>query len=508
MLKPRTHLLLEPDTELYKPFLNPLLEQKDSTYKLIAESGILWNTYKNIEQHLAHQPLAHDDPRVEQPNNALLFIANLGYYPQKSYQGFASITTLMIHQLLSAVRTRSIFQQYGLVRMLVWMQDKEKRVILPRVIPWRKKFAVEAEILCEKISEIAGSDELATIGRRERSLDLDGARIVRSKMQEAGVKTPKSRMGQLEREAAGNGDEDTRSGVVRPFLKDLEEMEAKYARKEFCSYHDADGSPVYIMPGDNTKVHLRNGRRTPEWLQLLALRYRAAHLNKAASTNDQFLTEYDSIMDSLSKLEGSQGEEADEARTALRARKKKWLADMEALTGNQEALVWTRLDDRRAFRQDPPILLWDRREAEPLKVNTTDFFPQHEMCLLDFEPKPFWPLFRGQNSANYDYVDFVLAALFSHPTHSIVRALKSLAPGADEWIIPRCPSLRDTSKGGSADLDLLSVRTLNQEMVRELMEAWMGWPFRPTKAGMLSRTDARPGFFDDEDEMVPTVGSI
>ena len=92
---------MEPDAEFYQPFLKPLLE-KSSKYKLIPESGMIWENLRKLETEnlLPNQELLFNgDMRLDQQNNSLLFIANFGYYPNKSYQGFPSITTLMIHQL-------------------------------------------------------------------------------------------------------------------------------------------------------------------------------------------------------------------------------------------------------------------------------------------------------------------------------------------------------------------------------------------------------------------------
>jgi mitochondrial transcription factor 1 len=503
-VKPRSHILFEPDFELYQPFLQPLLDKKGSKYKLIPKSGILWdnlNLVKSKDYLPSQEVFSKGDARLEKSNDSLLFIANLGHYPSKIYQGFPSISALMVHQLLSAVRTHSLFQEYGLVRMLIWMHDKEKKVAYPRVITHRKKFSIEAEISCENIFEIAGSDEFASRFRREHRLDLEGARTVLSRMTKANIETPSARMGKLQTGALHNLEIPAESGTsaIRPILKDLEEMEARYARREFCSYYGDDGKPVYL-DAEIAQRGPKGLKRTPEYLQLLALRWRLNYINSNNDRVDHFLVEYESILAEQQKLAQVDTPDAQERKDELRKQLLAWKAQVDRLPPNVEPLLWQRIDDRRAFRQDPPILLWDRREAEPLAVFEEDFFPQHEMCLLDFHPKSIWPVFQGEKIANYDYVEFILSALFINPTHSIIRGLKALAPGADEWIIPRCPSLTNTAKGGLTDLNLLSIRTLNQDMLREIMEAWMDWPFRPTKGEMISKMGNRGNWSGDDDD--------
>jgi transcription factor 1 len=504
-IKPRSHILFEPDFKLYQPFLQPLLDKKDSKYKLIPKSGILWDNLNLVKSgdYLPNQSLLpKGDPRLEKSNDSLLFIANLGYYPPKIYQGFPSISSLMVHQLLSAVRTHSIFQEYGLVRMLIWMSDKEKKVVYPRVITHRKKFSIEAEISCESISEIAGSDEFASRFRREHGLDLDGAHNVLDRMTKANIETPSARMGKLQTEALYNSETSVEGGTatIHPVLKNLNEMEARYSRREFCSYYDEDGKPVYL----DHEGGLRGPRalkRTPEYLQLLALRSRLKHINTNNDRADRFITEYESIIAEQKNLEQVDTPNAQEKKDELRKQLLAWKAQVDRLPPNVEPVIWQRIDDRRAFRQDPPILLWDRREAEPLVVFEEDFFPQREMCLLDFQPKSIWPVFQGQNIANYDYFEFILSALLINPSQSVVRGLKALAPGADEWIIPRCPALTNTAKGGLTELDHLSIRTLNQEMLLEIMEAWMNWPFRPSKSEMISKMGSRASWSGDDGDI-------
>ncbi len=501
-IKPRSHILFEPDFELYQPFLQPLLDKEGSKYKLIPKSGILWDNLNLVKSrdYLPNQELlAKGDSRIEMANDSLLFIANLGYYPSKIYQGFPSISSLMLHQLLSAVRTHSIFQEYGLVRMLIWMRDTEKKVAYPRVITHRKKFSIEAQITCDNIYEIAGSDEFASKFRREHGLDLAGARNVLSRMAKANIETPSARMGKLQTEALHNLEtlEEGGIGVIRPIFKDLKEMEERYTRREFCSYYDEDGKPVYLDP---TQRGPRQVKRTPEYLQLQALRWRLNHMNNNNDRVDHFLIEYESIISKQQDLEHIDTPDAREKKDELRKQLLAWKAQVDRLPPNVEPVLWQRIDDRRAFRQDPPILLWDRRKAEPLAVFEDDFFPQQEMCLLDIHPKSIWPIFRGENIANYDYFEFILSALFINPAQSIVRGLKALAPGADEWIIPRCPSLTNTAKGGLTELDHLSIRTLNEDMLQEIVEAWMDWPFRPTKGEMISRMGSRASWSGDEEE--------
>lgn len=504
-IKPRSHILFEPDFALYQPFLQPLLDQDGSKYKLIPKSGILWdnlNLVKGVDFLPDQELLPKGDPRLEMSNDSLLFVANLGYYPSKIYQGFPSISLLMVHQLLSAIRTHSIFQEYGLVRMLIWMRDKEKKVVYPRVITHRRKFAIEAEISCKTISEIAGSDELASKYKRQHELDLESTRNVLKRMAKANVETPRARMGKVQAETLQNpeilseGSRDT----LHPISKELKEMEARYARREFCSYYDDDGNPVYLDP-EGTLRGPRATKRTPEFIRFMWLRSRLKYLNTNSDRADRFILEYESIIAEQQILEHVDTINAQERRDELEKRLLAWKFQIDRLPPNAEPAIRQRIDDRRALRQNPPVLLWDQREAEPLVVLENEFFPPQEMCLLDFQPRSIWPVFKGNNLANYDYFEFIVGTLLTNPSQSVSRGLKALAPGADEWIIPRCPSLTNAANGGATDLDQLTIRTLNHDMLQEIMEAWMGWPFRPTKSEMISKMGSGDSWTGDDDDV-------
>lgn len=497
---------MEPDDGLYLPYLQPLLDKEGSTYKLVPSSGVIWANLNKFEEDnlLPHQQLLPErDPLLNQKNDSLLLVANLGYYPARAYMGFTSITNLMIHQLLSAVRGNALFQGYGLVRMLIWMLDKEKKQVLPRVVSHRRKSTLEAELSCENIFEIAGSDLLVGADRREHNVDLESAKIVRKKMEKAQILTPPSRVGELEALAAETSSKKSSSSVIRPFDKELAELKERYARREFPACYDKEGEPVFLDLDDARRSKRPRGcALTPEYQRLCHLTYRVNQSSRKTNVVDRALAEYYEITQQLIDIEGQESEEVTSTRKALVEKFEKWKEDIEGLQPDLHMQIWQRLEERRMFRQDPPVLLWDRRYAEPLKVTPKEFYPQQEMCLLDFHPQPAWPILSAShgNLSNYDDFEFILGALFITPTQSVVSGLKSVAPGADEWILPRCPSMRDTTRGGTVDLNHLTVRSMSVEHFRELFEAWMDWPFKPSKAEMLMRHGSQNVSDEEEDD--------
>lgn len=146
LIKPRSHILMEPDQGTYSQFLQPLVDEPGSTYSLVPKSGIIWSELETImnKEYLPHQEAyPASDPRLCEINKTLLVVANLAYHPEKPYKGFSSLTRMVLYQFLSAVKANSLFHRYGMVRMLLWVGDDERTKIIPRGLGSRRKAAVE-----------------------------------------------------------------------------------------------------------------------------------------------------------------------------------------------------------------------------------------------------------------------------------------------------------------------------------------------------------------------------
>lgn len=552
-LKPRTHILMEPDDAFYKPLLQPLIDAEGSTYKFIPKSGVVWASLQEAlsSELLPHQEvLEKEDHRLEAPNNTLLLVANLGYNPRKPYRGFPSITNLVIHQLLSAARSHSLVHKYGLVRMLIWVDNEEKKMILPRTIQLRRKATVEAEITCRYIAEVASSTDTAGY-MRDPNLDLKGSIAVLGKMKDAGISTPKDRQGNLEIEATQtiSNSQSTKAGPKIPGHKKLDDLERQFAAGAFSMFQDTPegrlASEVVLNPdrvksrspewdrmtllinkekdmhkkgykfhygdelrqlqegfasgelrkytalennyGGSGKVII-NKHYTPEFRALNTLRimHRGAEANKAKAA--VLAAEYEAIISMCKQVATLEGAAATQLQEKIDASYEIWRENI-ALVNKDITLgvVYHMMDNSIAFSQDPPILYWDRRTAEPLKAEPEEFFPGTEMALLDFQPQTLWPLLRENFAENYDVLEFFLSNLLVSPVQSVREGITSLAPGAFEYLIPECPSITDPRKGGSPFLETMTVRSLTLEMYKELLEAWLKWPFRPSRYELLSK---------------------
>ena len=470
-LQPRTHILLEPDRGLYEPILKPLLDAPNSKYVFIPKSGVVWGHLEKVlsKQYLPEQdPLTQGDPRLEQPNNTLLFIANLGYHPRKLFAGFPSLTTLVLHQLLSSVQTNSLFQRYGLVRMLIWVGDDERRTILPKTVTFRRKSSIEAEIACESITEVASSTKPLTLWRRAEELDIKTANKVVKKMKDSGIVTPEQRQS-LELEE-----------VLETEAKDVDEPEEqalKYRYEKDLLELEAAVGPKGELGG------------TREDLQRLRdLQYRKRADDKRADRLLHVCNEYDKIVELQKELyNASDKEKVVLVKKELDERCQLWTNTFDDLPEEYQANVQHAVDDRQCADLPEPTLLWDRRLYEPLKVYPEDFFPTYEMALLDFQPRATWPIFRENKQEHLEIFEYMTSQLLILPTQSIKRGFTALWPGVFEWLIAECPSITNPNKGGNMNPELMTVRRLTQDMLKEMVEAWVRWPLKPTRFELMAR---------------------
>ncbi|KAK6071953.1 hypothetical protein SCUP234_09442 [Seiridium cupressi] len=466
-LQPRSHILMEPDADLYTPFLEPLLKKKGTT--LVPKSGIVWKDLNSVlnPQYLPKQKIV--DRRSEQanmPNDTLLVTCNLSFHPRKRFVSFESLAMLLLHQFMDAVKTSSIFHKYGQVRMLVWTRREDKTNILPRLLQKRRRTALDGELLCDYIHEVVGWNgrEYAQFARDtviERASTVSALR----KMKKAKIQVPQGResdslkqaMEDIKRRKLTQTPGEVPPMVERPFLETLQSLKASEP-----------------MPGTKDRKQLQEY----QW------RFNSDH--KRAENQLEYMQRHAK----LSALKTA-GESSDEE---IRAAEKE-LGDMlDRLPLAAKSEFSTVKDNLHLWRQEEPVLHWDRRLYEPLIALPEEFYPNVACCLLDIQPRPVHHLVRdigaGSSRAGESF-ELILKAMWGEPKAPIDKALESVWPGASDWIIPRCPSLRDPAQGG-ININVkemgLSVRTLNTKQWQELLEQWYQWPFRPEFQDLVARS--------------------
>ncbi|KUJ21485.1 S-adenosyl-L-methionine-dependent methyltransferase [Mollisia scopiformis] len=472
-LKPRSHIMMEPDDAVYAPFLQPLVDKPNSTYKLVPKSGIIWTQLEKIltEEYLPQQKkLSSSDPELSRANTSLLVIGNLGVTPRKPYKGFGSLAQLTLYQFLSAMKAHSLFHQYGLIRMLLWVNDEEKSTVLSRSVRQRSKATIEMEIACPQSAEIASStSRLPEAYQREPSIDFEGLRQVLERMKKNGIKTPPGRESIMMDELA--------QGTSVETIRKFRERPNQVAKLEEMRRGGVDVTSSGKLSG--TEDSNLNKYR------YIASSLKSFHRKRAAMR--ELVEEHNEIMALAKDLHNRpSSKETDSTRDNYLQRHAAWRQRVSTeigLKSNAELQLW--LDNWHCFHEQ--YLIWDRREFEPLRVRADEFYPQKEMALFDLWPETQSPILRENYPENDEILEFIIAQLYLTPTQSVQKGLGSLWPGAFEWLSEHCPSIKDPTKGGWPDLNEMNIRRLSSDMFLEILEAWVEWPWRPTRWDIMHK---------------------
>lgn len=462
---------MEPDQALYSQWLKPLVERPGSTYSLVPESGIIWTDLETImnKEHLPFQEAyPAGDPRLYEVNKTLLVVANLAFHPEKPYKGFASLTRMVLYQFLSAVKANSLFHRYGLVRMLLWVGDDERTKLLPRAVGNRKKSEVEMEMACSKVTEIASSTNVAVVPRlgRDPHLDFMALPQVLKTMNEKGITIPTGRESLLITEWAQGSSKFLSEYKALPYTVACLKEIHKELQTGIGSLSENELQKKLKAYKAKRSMLITHYRKTQKLLDLLGIEEAIVVLEKKLYRNTDSV-EVGTIKQDLASL---RDQHETISLTYLNNR------DLEELS--------RMADNSRALHEQ--LMFWDQRDFEPLRAHAHEFFPSKEMALINLIPASL-PVIRENYPESDEVLEFILAHLFLQPTRSLKAGLKSLWPGASDWLIEHCPSLTDPNKGGWADLDKISIRRLTAGMCQEILEAWFEWPWRPTRFDIMHR---------------------
>lgn len=478
-LQPRSHVLLEPDAELYRPFLQPILDKPGTT--LTPLSGIIWRELTSVlsPEYLPHQVVPDD---LNARNDTLLVTANLCFHPKKRFLNFESIAFLILHQFVHAIRHGSLFQRYGLVRMLIWTRTDDKLSFIPRNIQRRRRQALENDFVCEWVQEVCGGETAATGWFvREDAIDNASALATAKRMRAAHFKLPAGR------EPTG-------------FLETLAALESKKRAKTPGKHIPMFRRPYHDVLDDLRAVDEKHSfdEESEELKMMNNYTWReSSDLRKAKRLHE--------LSKSLDKLVGLYKAKA--APSEIAAASLEWNTEMLGCAKTLSDEFVTYKDNLNAYRRSPRLLQWDKRAYEPMTVESSEFFPNVHCSLLDIQPKAPHPLLRqsGPNSNRAgDIFDVILGSMMHHSTQTIGGGLDSLWPGAADYILPRWTSGQDLSRGAfppNLRCAELSPRQMDARQWEELLELWMEWPFHPEFHEMVGRIQDDPT--DKLDDSVP-----
>lgn len=497
-LHPRSHILLEPQPELYGQFLQPLVDTPGSTFQLATGDTTSFDTYRELIDNglFPHQRrVSPDDAGPHGQNNSLLVTGQLMWDPKLPGIGFDSMAKQLLQRFAAMSWAYDIFHAYGPVRMLLWTTRDDLRTSFPQ----SSRLIGKSSMYLNKVSNT--TEVVQPLQTPRRSVGTSSGREPRYTLQslvramkvarENGLELPTHRRtdihdfaNDVEKMTNGTGIIDIAKcteylknqqlsgkstvglvpeSVIRSYLE--QEARAKDPKKFYD--HEAIKSSKHdvVMTEEGRLATVRKGTRNHFAKQavqkdaIVDIGEAIYHLEcQVLGTTSQ--TQKESALESLKKLNH-------EFEEAVRLRNE-----------NVRQQVFSDLDDRIGLCSPVPPLRWDARPFEPLVMQPDEAWPRNRVSLVDVEPKP---IPEGQSAESLEYFQDFLLGLLWRPAATLPEALGNIQSGAGE-IIDQVPILRDPARGGRLDMNHLRVRMLTLEMIDELCKAYREWPFRSPDA--------------------------
>ena len=470
---------MDEDAAFYESFTKELTSRDNVV--VIPKSGAMWDDLKNMmDEHLSHHQKT--DPRKPaERNNELLVVANVAGWPRTKSSKSGTFGRLLTYQFISSIRNSSLFQQYGLVRMLLWTNEEDKRNLVPRTVQERRKMTMETEMSCEWIREVVGRDD-DSYHKRDYLVDL-----------ESGVKAV-ARMNKHLRTV--NIPPERQTDMYKVLQNDPELMKRRRFSVEapprfknsFQEQIDMLESKGQLTKAEQTQLSNAKKRLVPANNQLM----RAQRLLQ--------------LQDKIRSYEVSTQDDAPRWRKNV---KEEWDEEMSKLSRIDRSMFDLLLEMQHHLNHnDPPTFFWDRRLAEPLVPQPEEFIPNAPLALIDVQPKAPHRVFleRGPGSTrSADITELIIQALWLTPVAPVKRAMDNLWPGfAEEY--EKIDSLRNPKLGGFPYDEFMTVRRLRENQLFDVVERFLDWPFRPDYRELFYRHLEYSGRDEEQQERMDPVG--
>ena len=490
VVKPRRHLLVEPAYQKsFQPYLQPLLDAPGSKYKLLQ-----WENHsekRSPKRYLKEgllpdqKGLDIDSPKTGGCNDSLLFIVNFVGLGEVKGRGLPrGQSEAWMSDWFKAANDEEGFHRNGFVRLLGWMDNGEKDSYVPRTPTDRNGSAFRNDLISHA-EEIAGASADERRHRRSAKIEFLSSATALARMEAAGMDMTPDYLDQIPqdilraKQGSTNFDIDAvipslaaERHLRRPWHSELEELEAAYAKGEFKRPTQA-----YIQSYEEFDD---KSRAATSWRRMAQLQSANRTYFKWQAKIDEMVRELQ-IMDredtairadpTLTEDERSEKLAAIDAQAQAFQEEK-----VDKLPFNRLAYLASQGDSIFTWESQPKLLTWDHRHAEPLLCNSTDFHPMKSMALIDFQLRD--DAIRLSPTA-YSYLNAMIWFISYKPSETVRSMLERMHFGAADALLPKCPSLRDPSKGGRRDPGLVTCRSLSREMLVELTDAWQDWVFAP-----------------------------
>ncbi|KAH8724660.1 hypothetical protein GQ44DRAFT_654491 [Phaeosphaeriaceae sp. PMI808] len=502
-LNPRTHILLEPSPDLFREYLDPLLEAPNSRYRLATKDPLSLSTYRDLvnEGAFTHQTRVDPaDTTAQEPNNTLLVTGTLIWDPRLPGMGFDSMAKQLYHHFASAAWTNDLFHAYGPVHTLLWVQSDDFAPIVPKAIAGMQK-ASRLMDMTQTVTMIVGSKRVvratgkATISR-EPQFEIESAIRALQAGRELGLDILPHRrditydmVADINKASADAGishKDLMRAEFMPDFLRDRllagksltgivpqKLIENIQLEKNITSeYPEITLYPFRIPPKDMKKSYKGHpAEQTMHTFTKMRSALRHGLIKKQAIEATVDIGEKLYLLE-CKTLRMQEGSEKEAAIKEIENLDNAWDQAVMGLDQNIQTAPLAELDDRINLRHPPePRIQWDKRPFEPLMSHPSEAWPVNRLSLLYASPRP---------KPMVDWADLITdfaSGLYAESSRSVLYSLDSMQHGLSD-IVNNCPSLRDPSKGGRMLLKHLRVRLLTMEMIYELTSAYQAWPFK------------------------------
>lgn len=536
-LKPRSHVLLEPEIK-YEPIMKEFTASHPGSYWLPLD-GYDWETYPKLFATEPPQPPWPADfpmldplsvPPEDGINTDIIFTANL------SMAG--SDGDRLLAQFLSCCALGQWVQQFGRVRFLIWAQDALRDRYLPRGVGGRNRTTVVAETVAEVHEVVSSLSPRKGRGHpRASALDAEGnlppPKQVRFKSpkgitkrvedEELAYAMARRPMSVEELDAAVSNIEESRGiyegrgkkrdsrAPLEPRHIRLDSLDLERIRRRLLHVIERESDPEVdklfdkLVESDNfisqrtemlvagISKFLNNPQGRQRWLagmkhppwwyrqeesRVVGLAGELAR-GRGRSTLTNRCHIHPVGLQIMEHLEVLQGAEPNQPTDPL-------IQQQNKVAFNQFQDCWTRPSDKistqhseedevLAFKKG--LLMWVRRKFESVVADNSDFHPASPLALLDFAPIEMSEFFRPQDPnlrvSNWEVYLWVLRSLFLLRARSLNSALISMAPGGESL-------LKLVDQNMAIDKSM-RVRVVNVPQLVELTRAWRNCPFHSTQ---------------------------
>ena len=496
---------MEPDPRFFKPFIKPLLELPGSTYRHTNLKGAddypFSQSYAELfaDETLIEKrsDLAKNDPQLKMLDPSFLVIGNLAraHRTRKGLVFGGKYASSVVTKMANGALENVFMHRYGLMRMLWWVPDDEKQSMLAY---WESsKTAFNSHLnMGTALTEVAGCTplwhqksetsirppfmEVAAEKRVQKSMDTLGMRLPEGRLPNIATKSP-SKIGSIE------------AGEVK-FVSPLQTSTKTLAQlRGLIEISEARLTRLKTWPNrlktEPKPKELAWAMETIEYPQCIPCTMHHAETTAKRGRPDRLAISLDLLLRVVA-LEANY--KAIEEKRKKHEKLKPLEARIRALDEEVWALLALRgdqytgfladiLNEQITFFSEPRVLPRDSRQFEAFQIKKDEFWPPSEVSLIDMTPSGRAMAVPGLADASGVVKVCVELSkyLFSNRRYSVPAALDRLSPNAAQDLLPLAPSITDPRKGGRMNPHRMSVVMLTQEMIHELGNAFIEWPFKP-----------------------------